>query len=244
MRMICICNILDWLNLIVTSILTIVIIVITFRLGRRQNQISEGQNELQKRISDDQNDLQKLLAEKDVKVALYQHRMNCYMQVMQALDVIIYAKLEDTLDVFNRGNIVNALNKVSEGRSWLLRACVESEALFNQDIITHFEVIYKKYDKLYSIFCDILMIPSEGFNKRRVLIATAIGVLPTDSDSDILLKYHSFMKSEGSRDVMIKIFPELKEYSSILDELKDYYQSNNKLFQMMKEYIQIEKIRL
>ncbi len=233
-------NMVDWLNLLVTSILTFVIIVITFRLGRRQNKISEEQNELQQRISDDQNNLQKLLAEKDVKVALYQHRMNCYMQVMQALDIIMSAKLEDAIDIVNNGNVRNILNKISEGRSLLFKAYIESQALFNQDVIVRIGTIYNQYNKLYNMFCDIIMISDEDFNKRRIKIVTAIGVLPTDSKFDVLSKYNSFMKSKGSKDVMIQIYPELEEYSAILDELRNEFQPNNQLFQLMKEYVQIE----
>jgi hypothetical protein len=229
----CMPNYLDWCNFLVTALLSMLLIIFTVRISKRQNQ-------LQKQISGDQNQLQKLLADKDEKVAMYQHRMNCYMQVMQALDIIIYAKLENMLQVYNSKNITNILDKISGGRALLFKSCVESETLFNQDIVAYIGNIYSKYDKIYGIFCDIVMLPNEEFCKRGIQLMTAIGYLDGDSESDILLKYYSFLKSEGSKDKIITIYPEFNEYSKLLDELCNIYQPKNELINMIDKYLNMK----
>ena len=226
-------NCLDWCNFLVTALLSLLLIIFTIRISKKQNK-------LQKQINDDQNQLQKLLAEKDVKVSLYQYRMNCYLQIMKALDVIIYTKLEDELDVYNRGNVKNILDKISEGRDLLFKSYVESEALFNQDVVACIGVIYEKYNRLYSIFCDIVTIPYDEFHKRRLQLLTAIGATSSEPDEDIFFKNISFKKTEGSKDVLIAIYPELKESSEILDDLHKVYHPKNELIKMMDKYINIK----
>jgi len=226
-------NYLDWCNLVITSLLSLLLIIFTVRLSKRQNR-------LQQQISNDQNQLQKLLAEKDIKVSLYQYRMNIYIQVMKALDVIMYAKLEDVIDVFNRGNVKSSVEKISNGRDFLFKSLVESEVLFNPDITAYIGSIYEKYNKLYCIFCDIVTIPNDEFNKRKIQLLTIIGAAPSDSEESIFLKYLSFMKSEGSKDKLIAIYPELEDYSKTLDDLRSIYQPKNDLIKMMDKYINTE----
>jgi len=223
-------NYLDWCNLLITSSLSILLIVFTIKISKRQDK-------LQKQISDDQNQLQKLLAEKDIKVSLLQYRMNNYLQVMKALDLIMYSKLEDSLEVFDKRSIKNIVNKISEGRDLLYKSFVESETLFDQDITTYIGSIYEQYDKLYRIFCEIVMMSQEEFYKRKCQLITAIGARLSDLEENMFLKYFSFMRSEGSKDIMITIYPELKDYSKILDDLRNIYQPNNELINMMNKYI-------
>lgn len=226
-------NCVEWYSFFATTFLSICLIVSTIWISRRQNK-------LQKQINDDQIKLQKLLAEKDVKVAMYQHRMNCYLKVMQALDIVCYSKLEDSIDIFETEDISKVPKKISNGRDLLFQAFIESEALFDTEIVSHIENIYRHYNDLYSITCEMLTIPKEEFEKRRVLLATKIGVKPSDNKDDIFLKHEAFKKSADYLKDYFEIYPGQKEYYDILTLLTQYYEPNNELYQLIKKYIQIE----
>ncbi|MCL2561591.1 MAG: hypothetical protein FWE10_04650 [Rikenellaceae bacterium] len=228
---------LDWYNFGATALLGLLTVILSALLIFFTVKISRRQGELQKQISDDQNQLQKLLAEKDVKVAMYQHRINCYLQVMKALDIVIYSKLGDVLDVFDKGSIKNIEEKTQEGRWLLCRSFIESEVLFDQDINAYIGAIYEKYDKLYCIFCDMVTIPNNESEKRQKQLLTVIGATSSDSKETIFLKYVSFMKSPEHKDIFINIYPELKDYSKIINDLRNIYKPRNELVSMMDKYI-------
>jgi hypothetical protein len=228
-------NCVEWYNFFATTLLSILLIIITVIVSIRQNK-------LQKQINDDQNQLQKLIAEKDVKVAMYQHRMNCYLQVMQALDIVNYSKLEDTIDIFKTEDISRALKKISDGRDLLFRAYVESEALFDKEVVSLIDNIYRHYNELYCITCNMITISNEEFEKRRVLLSNKIGIKPSDSKDEMFLKNETFKKSANYLDDYVEIYPEQKEYYLILEVLKQYYEPDNKLYQLVKKYLQIENL--
>jgi hypothetical protein len=236
----------DWFNFVVTSLLSLLLIVLTVRISKKQNklqeQISKQQNDLQDRISNDQNQLQKLIAEKDIQISLYQHRMKCYLYVMDALDIVGYSKLENILNALNKKNSVDYLTSVSEGRNLIFRAFVESEALFDATVVLQFKNIYDKYNQIYLASCNMIMISDDEFVKRRTSIFEKINISSNLSDIDIVNKVRKYIATPDGINSMNQLYPEYQNICSLLREISEFYKPNNELFNMIKSYIQFENI--
>lgn len=235
----------DLVNFAITSLLTIVLICYTVRISMRQNklqkEISEQQNKLQIEINNQQSQLQKTITERETKINLYQFRMNCYLQVMEALDIIIYGKLEDIIEIFQAGGM-DFIRKLSNGRKMMLKAYIESEPLFNEEVVKYIGGLYEKYNALYLKLCDIIMVSDKELEERQRVISSKLGITPTESKENIMLKWSIFLKTEEGKRLMIELIPGLGDYNTLLKELGEVFKSNNDLIKLMGEYINVKEL--
>jgi antirestriction protein len=209
-----------------------------------QKQISEQQSDLQEQISRDQNQLQKLIAEKDVQVALYQHRMNCYLQVMQVLDIICHSKIEHLLQSLDKKSITDYVAHISNGRDLIFKSLVESEALFDISIVQCINGICTKFDQIYSACCDAIMISDDEFARRKKCVYEQLNISKNLSDFEIITKYNEYFKTKEGINFATQIYPEIQSAVSATKELSEFYKMNNELFKLIKPYVQFEKVNV
>ena len=141
--------------------------------------ISCRQNKLQKTINNQQSQLQRHIAERETKIALYQYRMNCYLLVMEALEIACEEKLEDHVAFLQTGGLA-IIKKVSEGKKMMLKAYIESEALFDEDVVKYIGGLYAKYDALYAKFCAIVNVSNDERGRTQQIADCLILVRELD----------------------------------------------------------------
>jgi len=230
----CIFKNIEFANFVATSILSLLLIGVTIIISRRQNK-------LQKNLNDQQSQLQRNITERETKISLYQYRMNCYAQIMEALDIVAYEKLEDYVANFQTGGL-DVVKKISEGRKMMLKAYIESETLFDEEVVTYIGGLYLKYNSLYSRTCDMHMIPDDEHQKRRVILEQKIGFTSDDSRENILAKYVAFVNTKEGADFFKEVVPEIVDCLALSKDLADVFRPNNKLFRLVKDYIDVKEL--
>jgi len=230
-------------NLILTSILSFLLIVSTVFIGIKQYL-------LQKRLSNTQNNLQANIANNNVKVSLYQNRINCYLQIMQALDIICGYNLHIIFDVLSNNDIRPALNNLFKAKELLFKSNVEAEALFDKNTFQFIKSIYDKSNHIYILFCQIFSTPSnEMIRKKEFAIPKIMELFPSilkngisldEPINDFISKANTISTSQEGKLILKEIFPESTEIDNILTELKILYQPNNELFNLIKNYVTMD----
>jgi len=230
----CISENIDFANFIVTAILSLLLISATIIISWRQNK-------LQKNINNQQNQLQRNITERETKINLYQYRMNCYIQIMDALDIVCYGKLENYVVSFYIGGL-EFVKKLSDGRKMMLKAYIESETIFDEEIAKYVEDLYSKYDALYVKSCDMLMVSDEERKRILTILIPKLGVTQNDSLDNVFVKSSFFVNTKEGVDFMKKILPKFEVCLALLNELKDVFQPNNELIKRMSKYINMSEL--
>jgi hypothetical protein len=232
---ICISENIDFANFIATSLLSLLLIIATIIISWRQNR-------LQKNINNQQSQLQRNITERETKISLYQYRMNCYNRVMDALDIVSYGKLEDWVVSFQT-NGLDFVNKLSDGREMIRKAHIESETLFDDErIATYIGGLYDKYSTLYVKSCDMLMVSDEEYKKRHILVKQKLGITQKDSNENFFIKLATFLRTNEGMDFTKGIIPEYGDCLTLSEELKETFKSNNELFKLMGKYINVKEL--
>jgi len=230
----CILENVDFANFIVTSVLSLLLIGATIIISWRQNK-------LQKNINNQQNQLQRNITEREAKISLYQYRMNCYIQIMDALDIILYGKFEEYVVSFQTSGL-EFIKKISDGRKMMLKAHIESETLFNEQIVTYIGELYNKYSTLYTKLCDVFMVSDEEKKNRKMLVMQKMGVTQNESVDNIFAKYITFSKTKEGMDFILEILPQLKDCLMLMYELNQVFKPNNELIGLMGKYLNVNEL--
>jgi hypothetical protein len=234
----------ELINIITTSFLSILLIISTII-------ISVKQYRLEKTLNKSQEELQIKIARKDIQVSLFQNRMNCYFQIIQALDIIGYYDRHSFLNMFHNNTLQYALEKLSKGRELLFKSLVESEALFNDEIMLYINDIYGKYNKFYSQYSEIITTLYDINNQSIIIKLYEImnKVIPKNNKSnedapmsylDLMNAGNDFVEKPEMRDFFKENFPKYEETDNILKELLSIYKLDNELFKLISPYIRLE----
>ena len=233
---------LELINIIITSFLSLLLIISTII-------ISIKQNKLQKNISESQNNIQLNIAQDNIKVALYQSRINCYLQIIQAVGVIC-----DNRELLYRMplNIQPALDALSNGRKLVVKSYIEAEALFDEDVVKLVKDIHDKYNHFVKLLHDMTYISEEEWSiKSQSAIPKILMKLNAQNEfSKTFTNYSSFFdiireltrkeKKQDYIDILIEVFPEYQDIHNIETDFQLLYKPKNKLFQLISRYVHLK----
>ncbi|MCL2469118.1 MAG: hypothetical protein FWF24_02665 [Alphaproteobacteria bacterium] len=125
--------------------------------NKLQEQVSNSQNELQERIADSQNKLQKQIADRDVRMQNYQHRVKVYLQIFEAFDFFIDAKVISFVNLEEGKNLhTEMLKKLSQGRNLMLKSLIEAELLFSSKLVGLITELHNAYFEHYTITSTLI----------------------------------------------------------------------------------------
>ena len=233
---ICISENIGFANFVATSVLSLLLIVATIIISWRQNR-------LQKNINNQQVLLQRNITERETKISLYQYRINCYIQVMEALDIVSYGKLEDWVVSFQTGGLEFA-KKISDGRKMMLKAHIVSKTIFDAEIIAFIGKLYDKYSALYVKSCDMFNVSDDERKKRLILLIPKLGFIANDSEENLFVKATFFVNSKEGSDFIKEIVPEYGDCLVLLNELKEVFKPDNDLYKLMEKYINVNDLNV
>ena len=231
---------LELVNIISTSFLSLLLIISTII-------ISVKQYNLQKRLSEEQNKQQEIIANNNYKVSLYQNRINCYLHIMQALDILYKYNIGTILDVYISNDFRPVLNHFSKINELTYKSYVESKALFSDNVFQYIKNIYEKTNRINDLFINIFTMPSDLKKQKREHAIQKItsllqsmlinGIHLNEPFNDFHSKAKILLSTPESISILREFIPESIEIENILIELKTLYQPNNELFNMIKHYV-------
>ena len=233
------------LNIIITSVFSFLLIICTSIIGIKQFF-------LQKHINKKQKQLQTSLAKDEKKVALYQSRMNCYLLIMNSIDIICGGNYYTILLSILSKDISFAFNNICKAKDMCYRAVIESEALFDTTAFHYIKGVYDKFYRIYEIFCILLSIPSDKWIEINEALFPLIQILipnqnlsfsnQKDNYNDLLNKINIITSTPGSIDAVMEVLPVTIELFKLADELKLLYKPKNELYQLVYGYINFDSL--
>jgi hypothetical protein len=228
----------ELLNIILTSSLTFLLIVSTII-------ISIKQYNLQKQLNKEHDILQADIARNNVKVSLYQNRMNCYTQIMQALDIMCGNDFNVFIIAIKDQNYQPVLDKLLLAKNLIFKSSVESEALFDINIVNFINEIYQKGNRFYLLTVELFTSVSKNRNTILENAKPEIHKLFSDIDNndpigDAFDKHRKLKSIPDSFQILAGALPGGLELLTIYNELNLMYKPNNDLFKSISNYVILE----
>jgi hypothetical protein len=186
---ICILENIDFANFVATSILSLILVVVTIIISWRQNR-------LQKDINKQQEQLQTNIVKQQIKVNLYQHRIDCYVKIMQALGIMKKQFNLVTLFEVIQKNIDTYFSDLSKGTDSMNYAFVASESLFDTNTMKYIQTLYLKYHSVHDILRDCYFILFENASSIDFYMKKNSGITNSDTEEMIIMKKNKFMVSD------------------------------------------------
>lgn len=132
----------NWDSLFVENTLTAISILASLTLSALliyvTNKIGSKQNDLQKDIAERDIKLQQELANQSLQISLYQYHIECYMEVVHAIEVNRYdAHFILRIFVQGKSTLKELLQQFTVFRVSLLKSSKEARILFNKEVEHH-----------------------------------------------------------------------------------------------------------
>lgn len=237
------------LGVIFTAVLTALIIWQSFRISKQQKKMQKDlqkeSEDLQKKLAGNNIAFQERLFDDNAKIALYKHRADCYLTIIEAADLFFELDVKVPIVLLQERNAqIEILNELSRLKSLIFKTSHEARILFSKEVhecyLKHRDLSIRLYDLWFMLTVDTNTMKKFGEELQSKLID-----IPEVHQLDItqldIVKLMELFNSNNEIKAIMNSYPIIKDCLDVSKELYELFHSD-KIDKLVESYIDVKNL--